>query len=122
MIAFLRPLLILLAITVLVPGGRGAEVPPDDDRLRFNVFLEGKRVGWHEYSFSREDGALAVSSEVRFDVKFLFFNAYSYRHEAEERWADGCLAAIDATTNASGRTAYSSFAPTMKRGGCRAAS
>ena len=29
-------------------------------------------------------------------IKFLFFDAYRYRHENEELWRDGCLQAIDA--------------------------
>jgi len=35
-------------------------------------------------------------------VKFLFFNAYSYRHDNVERWQGQCLNSIDAVTDDNG--------------------
>ncbi len=48
------------------------------------------------------DGVREVRSEADFDYKFLFVSVYQYQHRAAERWADNCLLAIDASTNANG--------------------
>lgn len=68
----------------------------------FQVFLDGKEIGHHEYNLTEEGGSLKVISKASYDVKFLFFNAYRYRHRAEELWRDGCLVDAMATTDDNG--------------------
>lgn len=71
---------------------------------RFDVFLDGSRIGVHEFSISEpEPGRKLVRSEADFDVKFLFFTAYEYDHQNTERWRDGCLTEIAASTNSNGK-------------------
>lgn len=69
----------------------------------FDVYLDDKRIGTHSYEFVRAGETTVVSSDARFDVKFLFFTAYRYRHTVTERWEDGCLRHIDAETTANGK-------------------
>ena len=45
----------------------------------------------------------AVRSEAKFDVKFLFVTAFSYRHTAEENWTGGCLDELEARTDSNGK-------------------
>ncbi|MDZ7643407.1 MAG: DUF6134 family protein [Woeseiaceae bacterium] len=44
-----------------------------------------------------------LHSEAEFNVSFLFFNAYSYRHENTERWSGDCLQQIHARTVTNGK-------------------
>jgi len=68
----------------------------------FRVLLDGREIGQH--SFTREGDAegVRVVSEARFQVRFLFLNAYRYEHRAEERWRDGCLVSLEARTDDNG--------------------
>ena len=78
----------------------------DDGRqrvLEFDVFLDGSKIGYHRYTIDATGPGTAVSSEARFDVRFLFLTAFRYRHETMETWADGCLAEIDARTDSNGK-------------------
>jgi hypothetical protein len=86
------------ATPVVVPA---ASAPAE---WRFTVRLDGKPIGSHRFVLAGAgDGGLAISSEAQFDVSLLGVPLYRYRHRADERWADGCLASIDARTDDNGR-------------------
>lgn len=76
----------------------------ESEYLEFDVFLDESRIGSHRFEIrGSADGVREVRSEAEFDVKFLFFTAFRYRHENQERWVDGCLAEIDADTDSNGK-------------------
>lgn len=96
--------IVAVTLLILLTAGSTAVEPAGDGTLEFDVLLEGKPVGSHRYEFrSAVSGAREVLSVAEFQVRFLFFTAYSYEHRAEERWQDGCLVGLDARTNADGR-------------------
>ena len=68
----------------------------------FDVYLDDKKVGKHQFQVSDMDGAKLVQSDASFNYKILFFTAYRYEHSAAECWADNCLVKFDATTNSNG--------------------
>lgn len=74
-----------------------------DKRIDFEVLLDGRPVGTHRFDIRVADGAQQVRSVASFDVKFLGFVAYRYRHQATESWAEGCLTRIQSTTDDNGR-------------------
>ena len=76
---------------------------PSEKTLMFDVFLDGKKIGYHRYEIDGSKSNAAVRSEAKFDVKFLFLTAFSYRHIAEENWEDGCLEEIEARTDSNGK-------------------
>jgi hypothetical protein len=70
----------------------------------FEVRLDDRPVGSHRFTVREEGGGTAlVNSEATFDVRLLGITVYRYRHRATERWAEGCLTAMDATTDDNGR-------------------
>lgn len=72
--------------------------------LEFDVYLDDSPIGFHRFLIESGDaGERVVRSEAKFDVKFLFFTAFRYRHENSELWNDGCLVKIDAETNSNGK-------------------
>jgi Family of unknown function (DUF6134) len=88
-------------VTLLVAASAGATV---DTGFNFQVLLDDRPIGSHRFEIQRAaDGAQVVTSTAAFDVKILGFVAYRYRHQATERWAQGCLAQINSTTNDNGR-------------------
>ncbi len=70
----------------------------------FEVLLDSRPIGTHRFDIQRaSDGTHRVTSDAAFDVKFLGFTAYRYRHQATESWSRGCLAQIDASTDDNGK-------------------
>lgn len=69
---------------------------------RFNVTLDGRSIGSHRFLLRDEGERKELSSEARFNVRILFFDAYRYEHYAREVWDGLCLDSIDARTNDNG--------------------
>lgn len=76
---------------------------PANRTLLFDVFLDGKKIGYHRFDIAGQRSNAAVRSEASFDVKFLFVTAFSYRHSAMENWSGGCLDEIEARTDSNGK-------------------
>jgi len=73
-----------------------------DKNWRFTVYLDGDEIGFHNFSIVHSNDEHEVYSRAQFDVKFLFINAYSYRHDNVERWSNQCLDSINAVTDDNG--------------------
>ena len=72
--------------------------------MTFDVFLDGKKIGYHRFEIDGSETDTAVRSEASFDVKFLFITAFKYRHvTTDESWTGGCLSEIEARTDSNGK-------------------
>lgn len=80
-----------------------ANSPTAERSWDFSVLLDGSEIGYHRFELTQAEGQRRLTSEARFDVRFLFFNAYRYRHTNTEVWSDGCLEEIEASTLANGK-------------------
>jgi len=69
----------------------------------FDVTLDGSPVGQHEYALTSDGAQQQVTSVARLRVKLLGITLRRYDHRAQERWAGGCLVALDALTDDDGR-------------------
>ena len=69
----------------------------------FRVLLDGDKIGYHRFELENDGELRRLTSEAKFDVRFLFINAFRYRHQNTEIWADGCLQSIDARTQSNGK-------------------
>jgi hypothetical protein len=69
----------------------------------FSVRLDGDTIGYHRFELIKDGEQRRLRSEAKFDVRILFINAFRYRHDATELWADGCLREIEARTQANGK-------------------
>jgi Domain of unknown function (DUF6134) len=90
---------------LLVLAGLGAD-PAVAARAEwlFTVRLDGKPIGMHRFVLaSSDDHGLTLSSDAKFDVSLLGVSLLRYAHRVNERWANGCLASIDARTDDNGR-------------------
>lgn len=68
----------------------------------FKVLLDNEGIGHHSFKLQERDNKTHVSVEADFDVKFLFFSAYSYKHKNHEIWRGRCLDSIASNTNDNG--------------------
>ncbi len=87
---------VLLAL-LAVPG---AELLANE--WSFEVYLDDRKVGTHVFEVVDSANRRQVQSTAEFNVKFLFFNAYRYRHTATEQWDENCLRQLDARTRVNG--------------------
>ena len=69
---------------------------------RFEVLLNDKPIGFHSFSLTGDSERQTLTTEAQFDVKFLFVNAFRYRHDNTEIWGNGCLDSINAKTDSNG--------------------
>jgi len=69
---------------------------------RFDVMLDGSSIGSQVFRWSGDEQRSRVEIEAIFDVKILFYTAYSYRHRNEEVWERGCLRSMQASTDDNG--------------------
>lgn len=75
----------------------------DTKAWQFDVLLDGKPIGYHTFNLVDEGDRRVLETEASFNVKFLFINAFSYRHQSTEVWSDDCLQSIDAMTDSNGK-------------------
>lgn len=92
---------VLLALSLAMPVIAGAT--GDSKSWDFSVLLDGDRIGYHRFELVEDGDRRRIESEAKFDVRFLFINAFRYRHNATEVWTDGCLREIDTRTQANGK-------------------
>lgn len=78
----------------------------ESQQWRFKVFLDNQLIGYHSVTVNPAKTRATVQIEASFDVKFLFFTAYRYRHSNQETWENNCLQTIESRTNDNGDIFY----------------
>jgi hypothetical protein len=87
------------ALLALPRKARGAEAPAN---LSFRALRNGSPIGVHTVEFRQEGDRLVVRTRIDITVKVLLFTAFSLKHDAEEVWQSGRLAAVKSTTDDNG--------------------
>ena len=91
----LAAIVLFLCITLPCHASAGGD-------WNFRVTLDGREIGSHRYTLEPSGQGAVLRSQADFDVRFLFVTAYRYDHEAVERWQNGCLSALDSSTDSNG--------------------
>lgn len=73
---------------------------------KFRVFLDDQEIGKHTFKLTPVDDMTHIEIRANFDVYFLFFHAYSYRHTNYETWNGQCLESIRSETDDNGIPHY----------------
>ena len=95
-----RELILGGAGLALVPGAALAALP---NKLAFQVFRNGTKVGEHQVVFTGDDSLRTATTDVLMTVKVGPVPVYKYKHQAIEKWADGKWVSAEATTNDNGK-------------------
>lgn len=103
-IAFFKSTLFLWWLNVFnIPYAPALDTTSSMDKnWNFKVTLDGDEIGYHNFSIIHKDQHHEIYSSARFDVKFIFINVYSYKHENIEHWYKDCLSSINAMTDDNG--------------------
>jgi hypothetical protein len=81
-----------------------ASVMAADQEWRFQVYLDNKEIGYHDFILQELDDQRTLQSEANFEYRLLFVKLYGYEHENTETWAGNCLTGIKSTTDANGKS------------------
>jgi len=95
-----RELILGGAGLLLAPGAAMAALP---NKLAFQVFRNGTKVGEHQVVFTGDDAMRTATTDVAMTVKIGPVPVYKYKHQAIEKWADGKWVSAEATTNDNGK-------------------
>lgn len=93
----------LSAIVSLAAMGGTALAAPTVDRWQFRVLLDDKEIGFHRYELVEDGDIRRMSSRAEFDIKFLFFTAFRYRHSLSSEWRGDCLSTLQTETLSNGK-------------------
>jgi hypothetical protein len=77
----------------------------------FHVSLDGRHIGEHRFVLRDGSDSRELTSQARFRVRVLFFDAYRYDHRAQETWRGDCLERLDASTDVNGKRTVVAVTP-----------
>jgi hypothetical protein len=87
----------------LLLGSTAAAADTAGDTLRFQVLLDEKPIGTHEFRIAGDRDRRTVETRARFNVRVLFVPVFRYSHDNTEVWADGCVQRLESETDSNGR-------------------
>ena len=99
----MRAVLVVVLLFGLMASGVAASSGDAQRSWQFSVLLDGSPIGYHRFDLMSRDSGLEVRSEASFDVRFLFINAFRYRHSNRELWEGECLRVIESSTRQNGK-------------------
>jgi hypothetical protein len=73
------------------------------DSWRFQVFLDNREVGFHEFRLAQAGEFQQMHSIASFEYKLFFVRLFHYEHENREIWSGDCLQRIDSQTDMNGK-------------------
>jgi hypothetical protein len=82
---------------------------PADEAPRswhFNVLLDGKPIGEHEFVVTQHDAEVRVDISAHFKVVVAFIPLYVYDHQNHEVWRNRCVMSVASHTNDNGQKLF----------------
>jgi hypothetical protein len=80
-----------------------ASLKAADKEWRFQVYLDDKKIGTHDFILKELENQRLLQSDASFEYRLMFVKLYGYEHENTEIWAGDCLTGIESTTDANGK-------------------
>lgn len=95
----------MLAKIILLAAllGLAVSAKASNQEWRFQVYLDDKKIGYHDFFLQERENQRLLQSEANFEYRLLFVRLYGYAHENTETWAGDCLTGIESKTDANGQ-------------------
>ena len=74
--------------------------------LEYELFRNNKLIGYHKYSFKRNNGNLTIDNEVEFKITKLGVNLYKYYAKGKESYVNGVFSGFNSETNQNKKEKY----------------
>ena len=75
----------------------------DEKKISFQVFINDREVGRHEFLIHRKNRQIEVDSSLNIEFKAMGLFKMQYTHRASEIWRDGCLQSLISETKKRGK-------------------
>jgi hypothetical protein len=85
---------------LLLLGGAAAE--NKQETLKYAVIRKGEQIGTHSVEIRRKDAETTVNIATQVAVKVAFITAYTFEQTNTEKWVNGRLASLRASTDDNG--------------------
>ncbi|MDZ4729447.1 MAG: DUF6134 family protein [Xanthomonadales bacterium] len=95
--------LVLCSLMLIAPAWSKEPSSNSEQVWRFQVYVDDKDIGFHEFRVRQQGDQQVLSSVAEFEYKLMFVTLYRYQHRNEEVWQDGCLTRIESSTDANGK-------------------
>ena len=89
-----------LAAALLLCASAAAQ--PAAETLKYAIVRKGDQIGTHVVELRRKDAETSVRAETQVEVKIAFITAYRFRQAGTEKWVNGRLVSLQATTDDNG--------------------
>ena len=99
---------LLLVVLIIFPFYSFAHVEHYQDlkKIEFDIYRNNKLIGYHIFSFNKNNDLLEVKSEIKFQIKKLGVVLYDYQVVGTEVYKDGNLIKFNSKTNQNGKSKY----------------
>ena len=97
-------IVVVLLPCLQMPVSAQQQVETGNKKISFNVFLDNKQVGTHNFVIDRKDEHLWVESNMQLMGKFWGLVPFKYTHQSTEHWESGCLVNLKSQTLKRGKT------------------
>jgi len=99
---------LLLVVLIIFPFYSFAHVEHYKDlkKIEFDIYRNNKLIGYHIFSFNKNNDLLEVKSEIKFQIKKLGVVLYDYQVAGTEVYKDGNLIKFNSKTNQNGKSKY----------------
>ena len=99
---------LLLVVLIIFPFYSFAHVEHYQDlkKIEFDIYRNNKLIGYHIFSFNKNNDLLEVKSEIKFQIKKLGVVLYDYQVAGTEVYKDGNLIKFNSKTNQNGKSKY----------------
>ena len=74
--------------------------------LEYELFRNNKPIGYHKYTFLRENDELHIKSEVKFTITKLGVDLYSYFASSDEKYKNNKFFSFSSKTNQNNKDKY----------------
>lgn len=72
----------------------------------FKVYLDDKPIGVQRFEHTVQGKRSDINIDANFDVKYFYISFYTYVHRNREIWENGCLIAMESSTDDNGDTQF----------------
>ncbi len=97
---------IALILTVISENQAHVEHYSKYNYLEYELFRNNKLIGYHKYSFKRNNGKLTIDNEVNFKITKLGVDLYKYYASGKERYSKGVFVGFESKTNQNKKEKY----------------
>ncbi|MBA1337325.1 MAG: hypothetical protein FD545_000064 [Pelagibacterales bacterium] len=101
-----RILLTLIIILNCISANSHVQHYENLNLIKFDIYRNGKLIGYHSFSFDKVGKSLSVKSDINFEIKKLGVVIYKYNVSGKEVYEDGKLIKFNSKTKQNGKDKY----------------